>query len=278
MKSVIILIILGTIGALALSQISARSQIQTPNALKNILSQPEINLAVNWDDLGQKMASEGVIDAAKFDELYQNRGLDEKTKQLLSSAQNKTLTISLQNAAPILALLWGLGLANKNEVLEKGPMSNPSYGSPAKFASVGGWTLAKGAAMDHYGKHELIILTPTQQSLVEKIAKNIYRPCCDNSTYFPDCNHGMAMLGLIELLVKNNFSEAEIYQIALQINAYWFPTNYEVIGQYLAKSSLNNISAREILGKNFSGASGYQKIAKLVKPPLFKFNASGCGL
>ena len=30
-----------------------------------------------------------------------------------------------------------------------------------------------------------------------KIAKGIYRPCCNNSTYFPDCNHGMAMLGLL---------------------------------------------------------------------------------
>ena len=41
--------------------------------------------------------------------------------------------------------------------------------------------------------------------IVEEIAGNIYRPCCGNSTAFPDCNHGMAMLGLIELMVSQKF-------------------------------------------------------------------------
>lgn len=31
--------------------------------------------------------------------------------------------------------------------------------------------------------------------------------CCGNSTYFPDCNHGAAMLGFIELAVSQGLVE-----------------------------------------------------------------------
>ena len=35
--------------------------------------------------------------------------------------------------------------------------------------------------------------------MVISIAKNAYRSCCDNSTFFQDCNHGWALLGLLQL-------------------------------------------------------------------------------
>ena len=60
--------------------------------------------------------------------------------------------------------------------------------------------MAKGDAMEHYSKHALIALTAEEQDLVNRVSLNIYRPCCNNPTYFPDCNHGMAMLGLLELM------------------------------------------------------------------------------
>jgi hypothetical protein len=47
---------------------------------------------------------------------------------------------------------------------------------------------------------DLIKLTPEQQKKVGEIAQNVYRPS-GNSTWFPDCNHGMAALAAIELMV-----------------------------------------------------------------------------
>ena len=117
-----------------------------------------------------------------------------------------------ENSGTILNLLWAFGLANKNEILEKGPMMDKRYGGAENFASTGGWTLSKGDSMNHYSMHSFITLTPQQQSLVEKVSQNIYRPCCGNSTYFPDCNHGMAMLGLLELLASQGISENEMYK------------------------------------------------------------------
>src|SRR3989344_4318375 len=104
------------------------------------------------------------------------------------------LEITRENAELLLNLFWALGLASKNEILEKGEMANPKYGGAGNFASTGGWTIVKGNAMDHYSSHKFFNLTPEQQALVDKVSRGIYRPCCGNSTHFPDCNHGMAML------------------------------------------------------------------------------------
>ncbi|OGJ12805.1 hypothetical protein A2432_00040 [Candidatus Nomurabacteria bacterium RIFOXYC1_FULL_43_8] len=128
-------------------------------------------------------------------------------------------------------MLWALGLGNKNPILENGPMMTYSgAGLPAEalakagnFASTGGWTLGKGNAMDHYSMHQFVTLTREQQDLVEKVAKNIYRPCCKNSTYFPDCNHGMAMLGLMEIMASQGASEPEMYKMSGEVNTLWFP-------------------------------------------------------
>lgn len=122
-----------------------------------------------------------------------------------------------------LNLLWAFGLANKNPILEKGPMTDPRYGGPQNLASVGGWTVAKGDALDHYSMHEFMRLTPEQQALVEKVSQNVFRPCCKNSAYFPDCNHGMAMLGLLEILASQGMDEPGLLAAAENANALWFP-------------------------------------------------------
>ena len=70
-----------------------------------------------------------------------------------------------------LNLLWALGLGNKNEILDNGPMTDKKYGGAGRFASTGGWTLAQGDAMNHYSMHRFIGLTLEQQALVEKVSK-----------------------------------------------------------------------------------------------------------
>jgi hypothetical protein len=182
--------------------------------------------ALNWDNMGMRMVEAGVIDVEKFENLYsQKGGLTEENKKLLYG-ENNNIVISQDNSGFMLNLLWAFGLSNKNPILENGPMMDPRYGGAGNFASTGGWTLAKGDAMTHYSMHQFVTLTPEQQLLVEKVAKNVYRPCCDNSTYFPDCNHGMAMLGLLELMASQGASEADMYDVALQVNTLWFPGQY----------------------------------------------------
>ncbi|MEK7652636.1 MAG: hypothetical protein AAB334_01680 [Patescibacteria group bacterium] len=246
--------------------LQAKNQIETETQLS---VEEAIELPLRWDNLGVQMIDAGVINQEAFESIYAQRGgLDSQEKQLLLGKSNGTIKINQQNAGFFLNFLWAFGLSNKNSILENGPMMDPQYGGTENFASTGGWTIANGNIMNHYSAHSFVVLTKEQQELVERVSKNIYRPCCGNSTYFPDCNHGMAMLGLLELLAAQGIDEQTIYKVALEVNKLWFPEQYNVITQYLLNNNKNieNINPREILGINYSSASGYGRILQSVGP------------
>ena len=244
-----------------------------------VLPEAGVVLPVVWKDLGFQLTKLGVINRTKFDEIYAQRGGLGADAKLLESADNTSIRITPQNSNLILNLLWAFGLANKNSALDAGPMVDKQYGGAGNFASTGGWTLAKGDAMTYYSKYKLVPLTAEQDALVASVAKNIYRPCCDNSTYFPDCNHGMAMLGLLQLLAANAVSESDMYKIALQVNAYWFPDTYLTLAKYFATQNIpwDKVDPKEVLGANYSSASGYRQILAKIEP-IQNQGGGGCGV
>ena len=135
--------------------------------------------------------------------------------------------------------------------------------------------------MAHFSKHSFVVLTPQQQAMVEEMSKNIYRPCCNNSTHFPDCNHGMAMLGLLELMAANGVSQAEAYKVALQVNSMWFPQTYQDLAVYFAENgtSWDKVDPKVVLGINYSSASGYKNTRAQIKSlPQPTQGGGGCGL
>ena len=162
-------------------------------------------------------------------------------------------------------------------------MVNPVYrgaGSPAaRFASTGGWTLAGGDPMDHYSRHVFLELTPEQQNLVDKISRGIYRPCCNNSTHFPDCNHGMAMFGLLELMASQGVGEEDMWKTDLAVNSYWFPDVYVTMARYSNKEGIawDEVDPKEVLGFSYSSAEGYGRVLASVQP-LPASGGAGCGI
>lgn len=260
---------------------------ETARLEKAVLPADGVILPVKWGDLGDKMIKAGVIDADKFESVYKDRGgpasptggLDEESQHLLYGTANGNLKITKENSGIVLNLLWALGLGNKNTILEKGPMSDKKYGGAGGFASTGGWTLAKGNTMSHYSKHEFFSLSPEQQQLVEKVSWGIYRPCCGNPTYFPDCNHGMAMLGLLELMAAQGASEQEMYQTALAVNSYWFPETYINLAKYFESQGTpwKKVNPQKVLGADYSSASGYRNILSKIKP-VEQQSGGGCGV
>lgn len=235
-------------------------------------------LPIKWGDLGRQLLDKGVIDYEKLKAVYQNRKpLSDYEKKLLFGKDNGYLLINQENAGFILNLLWAFGLANKSLVLEE-MIKNADFNVEG-LASVGGWVLSQGKAIDHLNKHLLVKLTQDQNELVKKVAENIYRPCCNNPTSLPDCNHGMAMLGLLELLAAQGVSEEEMYEIALVVNSYWFPSTYLTLAYYFDQRGIDwkEVDPLKVLGRNFSSVSGYQKIVAEVGP-LPRFSAPGCGV
>ena len=248
-------------------------------SLAPVVQKQEANLFLDWGNLGEQMIRAVVIDMEKFESLYSRRGgLSPADKKLLYGNDNGDITITAENSGVMLNMLWAFGLANKNPILENGPMMDPKYGGAGNFASTGGWNLAKGNAMKHYSMHKFVTLTEEQQTLVERVSKNIYRPCCDNSTYFPDCNHGMAMLGLLELMASQGINEQDMWKTALIVNSFWFPDTYLTIATYMKDKGVNwqDVNPQEILGINYSSAQGYKNISSQVVQP--QRQQSGCGV
>ena len=247
---------------------------------QEVFSAEGVELPIAWGSLGKQMIDDGVIDEAKFRALFEG-GLTNQDEQMLTGTIEQPLILTQENSRFMLDMLWAFGLAKKNDILENGEMTDPTYGGDAsKFASTGGWSLAKGAGFDHYSQHTYVTLNDEQQALVDKVSRGIYRPCCGNSTHFPDCNHGMAMLGLLELMAKNGATEEQMYQVALQVNSYWFPQTYLDLATYFKEQGQewSEVDPKVALSQEYSSAQGYQKTRQEIKSlPKPQQGGGGCG-
>lgn len=248
--------------------------------LQNKVIKDSFIFKIKWGDLGERMVKDGVIDKAKFiNAVSGSDKLPQNLEKYFQDGQNQ-IELTKNNSQFWVDMLWGLGLANKNKILEEGEMM--ADGDASNFASTGGWTIGAKEPMEVYSKYEYLKLTESQQNIVLEIASNVYRPCCGNSTAFPDCNHGMAALGLIELMVSQNFSEDEIYKTVLAFNTYWFPQTYLDTALYLQKNGedYSKISPKKLLSKDFSSGEGASAISEKVGKvewPLFESKGGSCG-
>jgi len=244
----------------ALSSIGGKSLGISEGDVGKVALPEGVILPVVWGDLGSRLVNNGVIDAKKFRAIYEERGeFSNEYRDLLFGRTTGRIKITRANSGYLLNLFWALGLANKNRILEEGEITSPNNGGAGNFASTGGWTISRGDPMSHYSRHVLFTLTPDEEALVDRMSRGIYRPCCNNSTHFPDCNHGMAMLGLLELMAVQGVSEEDMWKAALVVNSFWFPDEYRTIRKYKS-----NLSPQEILGVKYSSASGYAEVSAKV--------------
>lgn len=213
-------------------------------------------------DAVMKLVENKVIDRKKLDELYSDRGgLTDEQKAIFEQSSVTPITINASNAQFWVNILWGIGLANKSAVLTESPAADPE--NLFNLASTGGWILGeKDNGGYYYNQFEIVKLTAEQDELVKRIAQNIYRPCCGNSTAFPDCNHGAAILGMLELGAAQGLSEQELYEEALKFNIYWFPDQYTKIATLFRiqdDKPWSNVDPRIVLGNRYSSGLGFRK-------------------
>jgi hypothetical protein len=173
------------------------------------------------------------------------------------------VVIDGDNSYFLLNIFWAVGLANQNPLLDEGPMKKYGDGRIGNFASTGGWTLGTKPATELYSSAPLIPLTAEQQARVEEVADAVYRPCCGNPTSFPDCNHGMAMLGLLEFMAAQGASVDEMFEAAKYANAFWFPQQTLEVALYFQTSegaSFAGLDARRAFGTEFFSGAGYGQL------------------
>lgn len=254
---------------------------RSPDELVRVLKQEVIpyqgyKTSLKWRDLGTRLVEAGAIDKQKYQEIFASDG--GKEMKYLEGNSDDFITINEGNTRFLVNTFWALGLVNKSKVLDEGPMRGAGV-KTGEMASTGGWTLGSKPAMELYSSEVLIPLSADQQDLVKKIAENIYRPCCGNSTAFPDCNHGMAALGYIEWAVYNGLAERQIYKDILAFNSFWFPQNYMEMAMYFDKQGTkwDKVDAKLALSADYSSSRGSQKIKQAVQNLPGIQNSGSCG-
>ena len=235
---------------------------------------------VEWGDMGQKLVAAGAIDIDKMAEIFGD--MTEEQKEILTGDDLHQITFREDNIGFWTDVLWALGLTQRSKVLSEGPMKQNESRTPLKnYASTAGWTLGVKDAMKLYNSQKLIELTPEQDELVYQVAANIYRPCCGNSAAYPDCNHGMAVLGLLELLAAAGVGEKEMYEAGVTFNSYAFADTYINAAASLEKkgTTWSEADPKLVLGYDYSSGQGAGLIAQEVGeiPGVPKRGAS-CGV
>jgi hypothetical protein len=227
-------------------------------------------LPVSYGDLGPRLLESGVIDYDAFAAIYEKgmNPLSADQVDILQSGSDEQIVITKENAHFILNFFWAVGLVNDNPVLANGPMVHglilqDGNGKIEDFASTGGWTLSTKPVTELYASLDLIPLTAEQQRMVEEVAAAVYRPCCNNSTLFPDCNHGMAMLGLLELMASQRATTDQMFEAAKYVNAFWFPQQALEIAIYLQTNywvDFVHADPRQVVGEELASASGFKMV------------------
>lgn len=250
------------------------------NLTAQVLPASGYTTQLKWGDLVKRLVETGAIDEAKYREIFKSPADGAAEMDLLTGDTGKFISINSNNSRFVVNTLWALGLTQKSQVLDEGPMQT-SGSDPANFASTGGWTIGKKDAMQLYSSQELIKLSAEEQERVQQIAENVYRPCCGNSTAFPDCNHGMAALGYIELAVAAGLSEEQIYKDLLAFNSFWFPQTYVEMAVYFEKNQTltwDKVDPKLALSQEYSSAQGAQKVTQAVQNvPGLRSKGGSCG-
>ena len=262
------------------------SQALIRGAIEQVVPTAGVRLRFSFGDAIQRLIAAGALDPGKYLALYDSTGdVPEWVRQLLAAPSNEPILLNRENAMYLLNLLWPLGLANRLDINRNSPINTLRLPS---FASTGGWTLGRDKdGYVYFNRVDALALTARQEAQVREVATRTFRPCCDNATFFQDCNHGSALFGLITLAASQDASAAELYRLALAANAYWFPDRYVLTAVYflhLRAQAWTEIAPPLLLGDTFSSLSGWeQNVGQPLKKAQIKLPADvarqlACGI
>lgn len=244
-------------------------------------------LPVAYGRLGPQLIDAGAFTYDGFMQVYAAAGepLTEEQQVILREGRDAPMVIDHANAYYLLNLLWAFGLTNNNRLLREGAMIDASDGQVDRLASVGGWSLTSIPIKQLYSAAALVILNDAQQADVEEAAALIYRPCCNNPTSFPDCNHGMAMLGLLQLMAARDVDVDGMLEAAKMVNSFWYPAQSKDLALYHQAQTgqgFEAIPAQEAVGPARFSGTGYKEVrAWLVANNRLEApsqNGSSCGV
>lgn len=269
---------------------SSLGQINVTRLQAEVLPAQGFILNAKWGNVAQKAVQDGTINVANLSKIlnYSKEPLTKAELSILNGTSTQNITLNSSDALFVVDVLWGIGINNNNTIITEGSISqysNQTYTAangtiihytqtPYGYASTGGYGPLGNLQL---GKLNLISLTPDQQKVVDYVATNSYRPCCDNPTSFPDCNHGAAALALVEIMASQGNGINATFTAVKDFNSLYFTQQYLYDAVYFASKGIawNNVPPALITGFNFSSATGTYNIQQYVQKNLTKTVSGG---
>lgn len=211
-----------------------------------------------------RLVREGVLNRDKMLGLQQAKPFRDELSAMLDGPSDDPIFLTRDNASDYVNLLWPIGLSNHMDGNAQSPLFTPRLPT---FASTSGWSLGdQDQGSVYFNKFTIVALTAIQEATAITVANSTFRPCCDNATFYQDCNHGSALLGVLQLGAAQGLSEAELYREALAFNAFWFPDYYVRTALYfevVRKQAWPDVDPKLIMSKAYSSLSGWQQNVQL---------------
>ncbi len=286
LKALLLLLVFA--GGFLLGRWSALPPAAAAPALLDQINPPQgVALPVTFGSLGPNLLAAGAIDLERFVQSYRQGGrpLTDAQTAILTSGSRDPVLFNRENSHFLLNFFWAVGLVNDNPLLTQGALLAQGREQAGRFASTGGWTLGAKPAVELLASARLLTLTAEQQARLEEAAAAVYRPCCNNPTSFPDCNHGMAMLGLLELMASQNATLDEMFEAARYANAFWFPQQMlevAIMIHIMQNVDFAQAGARLVVSREYFSAAGYQAVHRWLEAnnllPTAPNSGGSCGV
>ncbi len=247
-----------------------------------VTPQTGYTISFKWGNSIKKLVDAGALNVSNLTIILNNshQPLTLSEKEILNGTYTGYIQFNSTNTEFVQLVLWGLGINDNNTIITKGPIINasipyansinnnatlkqklnqnvtPYWVAGRYFASTGGYGPIGKLQL---GMLNILSLSPSEQIIADYTAENSYRPCCDNPTAFPDCNHGATALGLIELLASQGANQSQIFSAVRYFNQYQFPQQYTEIAAYFDSQGQNysQVNSSKVMGYSFSSLSGY---------------------
>ena len=267
--------------AISAAKTFANNTINQTTLAAQVIPQNGYTLSFKWGNSVHKLVETNALDVSNLSIILNGykQPLTPVEDEILNGTYNGYIQFNSTNAEFVQLVLWSLGINNNNTILNKGQIINvsasyaeqinsnaslnqkvtPQYVASHYFASTGGYGSLGKLQLSEL---DIINLTSQQQALMYDVATNSYRPCCDNPTSFPDCNHGAAALGLIELLASHGANETQMFNAIRYFYQYQFPQQYTEIAAYFDSHGENysQVNSSEVMGASFSSYSGFSNV------------------
>ncbi len=267
-----------------LSQNNSVNAINITQLQGQVLPANGFVLSAKWGDIVHKAVLANAINVRNLSLIlnYSKEPLTQDEMEILNGTSTANIILNSSDALFVVDVLWGIGVNNNNPVITNGTISqyiNQTYvvngtpvhytSTPYDYASTGGYGPLGRLQL---GKLDLVSLTQQQQALMYDVATHTYRPCCNNPTAFPDCNHGAAALALIEIMASQGNGINATFAAVKDFNSLYFTQQYLYDAIYLKSKGISwdNASPSLVTGYNFSSYSGSSSIQQYVQKNLIQ--------